>query len=53
VRKISCDVVRHDCDTFTIIHNDVVMTEAQTDEDIVREINKYRKLDPEEVEGKE
>jgi hypothetical protein len=48
VQKIGCDVVgHHDYDTHAIIDDDI-MTKAQTDKDIVREIsNKNGKLDPE------
>jgi hypothetical protein len=44
----------YDYDACAIINGDIVMTEALTDEDIVREVrNKNGKLHPEEGEGGE
>jgi hypothetical protein len=52
-RKIDCDVLRHyGYDACATIDDDVVTTEAQTDENIVREVrHKNGKLDTEEEEG--
>jgi hypothetical protein len=52
VRKIDCDVLGHyDYDKYATIDDDIVTTEEQTDEDIVREVrNKNGKLDPEQEE---
>jgi hypothetical protein len=52
VRKIDCDVLGHyNYDKYATIDDGIVTTEAQTDEDIVREVrNKNGKLDPEQEE---
>jgi hypothetical protein len=55
MRKIDCDVLGHyEYDTYATIDDDIVTTEAQTDEDIVRVVrHKNEKLDPEQEEDKE